>query len=129
MDIVKRVADIQRRLRGLKSIRPADLSQVRVFEISESFNITLQPFGSPDDQAVFRLDLTCSGTPFYTLGLDDFILYPVKIVPRPSTEYVTGNDVTRFIIAKNISAGVVNETVTVRAWALNGLSGSIVRDS
>lgn len=129
MDLVEKVADIQRRLRGLKAIRPASISQVRVYEVSESFNITLQAAGSPGDQAVFKLELTCSGTPFYSLALDDFILFPVKIVPRASTETVTGNDVTRYIIAKNLYAGIVNETVTVRAFALNGLAGTIVRIS
>ncbi len=127
IDLIDRVADIKRRLRGLKSIRPSNLSQVTVFEVAQSFNITLQAAGSPGDQAVFLVTLNCSGTPFYSVALDDFILFPVKIVPRNSTETVVGNTVTRYIIAKNLFAGIVNETVTVRGFALNGLSGSIVR--
>lgn len=127
IDLIDRVADIKRRLRGLKSIRPSNLSQVRVFEVAQSFNITLQAAGSPGDQAVFLVTLNCSGTPFYSVALDDFILFPVKIVPRNNTETVVGNTVTRYIIAKNLFAGIVNETVTVRGFALNGLSGSIVR--
>ena len=127
IDLIDRVADIKRRLRGLKSIRPSNLSQVTVFEVAQSFNITLQAAGSPGDQAVFLVTLNCSGTPFYSVALDDFILFPVKIVPRNNTETVVGNTVTRYIIAKNLFAGIVNETVTVRGFALNGLSGSIVR--
>lgn len=129
MDVVDQLADIERRLRGLKAIRPSNLSQVRVFELSTSFNITLQAAGSPADQAVFKVTIECSGTPFYSVALDDFILFPVKIVPRAAPEIVTGNTVERYIVAKNVSAGIVNETVTVRAFALNGLSGSIVRTS
>lgn len=127
MNLFQRVADIERRLAGLKAFRPANLSQVRVFELAESFNITLQPFGDPDDQAYFRVTIVCSGTPFYSVALDDFILSPVKIVPRAGVENVTGNTVQRDILAKNVSAGVVTETVTVRAFALNGLSGQIDR--
>lgn len=126
-NLAEQVADIERRLRGLKAPRPANLSQVRVFEIAESFNITLQPFGDPDDQAYFRMVIECSGTPFYSIALDDFILSPVKIVPRAALESISGNTVTRDIVAKNISGGVVNETVTVRGFALNGLTGTIER--
>jgi hypothetical protein len=129
IDLIDRVADIKRRLRGLKSVRPSNLSQVRVFEVAQSFNITLQAAGSPGDQAVFLVTINCSGTPFYSVALDDFILFPVKIVPRNNTETVVGNTVTRYIIAKNLFAGIVNETVTVRGFALNGLSGSITRTS
>lgn len=127
MDLVERMATIERRLLALKASRPASLSQVRVFEIAESFNITLQPFGDPADDAYFQVTIECSGTPFYSVALDDFVLSPVKIVPRNAAESVIGNTVTRGIVAKNVSGGVVNETVTVRAFALNGLSGSIVR--
>lgn len=127
MNIVEQMANIERRLRALKAPRPANISQVRVYEIAESFNITLAATGSPGDHAVFLVTINCSGTPFYSVALDDFILSPVKIVPRNSTETVVGNTVTRFIRATNVSAGVVNETVTVRGFALNGLSGSIER--
>jgi len=127
MDLVERVADIKRRLRGLKSVRPATFLQVRVFEVAQSFNITLQPVGTPGDQAYFRLTINCSGTPFYSIALDDYILSPVKIVPRNGVETIVGNTAVREISAKNLSASIVNETVTVRGFALNGLSGTIVR--
>lgn len=131
MNLIEHVADIENRLRALKAERPATFSQVRVFELSASFNITLQPFGSlgSTDRAFFQVDIDCSGTPFYSVALDDFSLFPVKIVPRNSVETVVGNHVTRFIYAQNLSAGVVTETVTPRAFALNGLSGTIVRYS
>ena len=129
MDTPTQIADIKRRLRGLKASRPASLTQVKVFEIVQSFAITLQASGSPGDEAVFSLTIVCSDKPMVSSALDDFILFPVKIVPRESVWTITGNTAQRFVVAHNVSASIVNETVTPRGFALNGISGTIVRIS
>lgn len=123
VDIVERIAEIKRRLRGLKAIRPSSLSQVNVFEISQSFNITLAGGAT----ANFYLEINCSGTPLVSSSLDDFNLYPVAIVPQSTRWVVVGNKAYNNVRAVNRSAGTVTETVTVRGYSINGLYGTIVR--
>ena len=122
-DIVDRIADIKRRLRGLKAVRPASLSQVNVFEITQSFNITLTTGWT----AKFYLEINCSGTPLVSSSLDDFNLYPVAIVPLSTRWGVVGNKAYTNVRAINRSAGTVTETVTVRGYSINGLYGHITR--
>lgn len=125
--IAAQVADIKRRLLGLKASRAATLSQVKVFEETYPFNLILQPNPSAGYYAKFHLEVVCTGVPLVSAGLSDYDLFPIVIKPSPINWIASGNTASCDIFATNSTGSIINVNVSVKVWALNGISATCVR--
>lgn len=128
-DIVQKVADIERRLRGLKAVRPVSISQVELLSEEWSYALTLQALGDPADEAVYKVTIVCGGDPIVDVAMDGFPVSTVAIVPAGVEWDITGDTAIAYIRLLNTVLSVSNMTLTIRAWGLNGLSATCERFS
>lgn len=122
-DLAKQLAEIQRRLRGLKATRPANASQIA--SLIRQYDLSASIPGS--GLATWDLEIVASGDPLViaiasAITTDDIIL-PVGV----GSWSLSGNTATSEITAYNTELVTKTVLVTVNIWALNGLTASIVR--
>lgn len=127
-DVPTRMATILRRLRGLKATRPVYVYQANKLSEEWSFPLTLAKLGDPGYRATYRVTIECGGDPVVDVGYDGFHVGGGGIIPGGFEWDISGNTATCDVSVLNSSlAGPDSITLIVRAWALNGLSASIVR--
>jgi hypothetical protein len=123
-DLVKRMADIERRLRGLKAERRVDFSQLQLFTQSWDFSLTLPGSGTTD----YLVTIECAGDPIADVAADGFPLGVNNTIKYAGYFFsVSGN--TMYADIWLVNQKVTSETVPlhISAWALNGISATCVR--
>lgn len=128
-DIAKQIADIDRRLLGLKALRPVEISQVQVFYEEWTYPLVLAPFGDPGDSAGFQIDILCAGNPIADIGMDGFAVGATPVLPRLPEWDIVGNTAIAYLDILNDLATPTPITFIIKAWALNGLSATCERIS
>lgn len=126
-DIIKRLADIERRLLALKADRPINIAQVDMLAEEWSYPLTLQPLGDPGDEAVFRITIVCGGDPIVDVGVDGFPLSIFTIVPGGVEWDISGNTAIAYPRVLNSVFATSSMTLVIRAWGLNGLTATCER--
>jgi len=129
MDLHGRMRDIQRRVLALKGVRPVTISQLDILNQQWSFALTLQALGDPADEAIYRATIICAGDPICDVAVDGFPVSTIAIVPAGIEWSISGNTATADIRLLNTIFSVSSMTVTIRAFALNGLSATCERIS
>ena len=125
MDIVKKMGDIKRRLQALKAERNVQLNQIAFLEEEWDFNITL----AASITATFELTIVCGDHPIVIAAIDGYAADLNEILPRPTEWAISGSTSTATLYARNNAATSKSATITIKAWALNGLSATCERTS
>lgn len=125
-NLISRLADIEKRLLALKALRKVDTSQISVMSEEWEYIFTLQADGDPDDYAEFQIEIECAGDPIADIAVDNLPYGNTKIsvASRPT---LSGNTVNYLLRIFNNDTSSVGLNITIRAFALNGLSASIER--
>jgi hypothetical protein len=125
--LVAKMANIERRLRGLKARRNVDITQIQVLSEAWPYSFTLAKRPDPGWYAEFIVTTLCAGDPIVDVGVDGLPINNMKITPSVSNS-ISGDTITSQVrIFNNDTVNGYAMTPTIRAFALNGLSSSIVR--
>lgn len=123
MDVSQRIASIIKRLSGLKAERKVRLNQIAMLEQEWNFNLTL----NPGEQARYTVTFYCSSPPIFTASLSGFPIGDDGFRPSTFGNGVSGNSGAMIFRITNASGSPSSHTITIRGWALNGLSATCVR--
>lgn len=125
MNIAEQVQDLQRRIRAIKANRPTTTSQVDDLEYSQTFAITLAPAA----YAVFSVTVVCGGPPIADVSISGLTYGDQQgtMLSRQNIWTISGNTATCSIQLRNYKSTADIRNVTITAYALNGLSATIVR--
>ncbi len=129
-DLVNRMVNIERRLRGLKAPRKVEIGQLPLFEQDFSFSLTLEKFAGPtyDQYAEYQATVVCAGSPVVDLACDGFTYGAVLGIYLTGISWsITGNVAVAAFTFLNNGAGTLNIPLVVKVFALNGLSATCVR--
>lgn len=126
-DLASRMANILRRLRGLKATRNVDVSQLQILEESWPYSLTLAKKPDAGYYAEFYVTTICAGEPLVDVGVSGFPYGNIKTGPLISST-ISGYTVTTLVrIFNDDTVNPYSFTATITTYALNGLSASIVR--
>lgn len=123
MNVQQRIADILRRLRGIKANRITRMSQINVFTQSWSQELTLSGLRV----ATFEVTIVCAGAPIADVSYAGFDSTGLGIIPSLTSWSISGN--TAVAQCEFTNTGLLSKTITatLTAWALNGVSASFRR--
>lgn len=128
-DLAKEMADIERRLLGLKAERPVDVSQIQFLQDQYPFSFSLVKRPDPGWVATFEVVTVCGGDPLVDVGVDGLPTGSVIVVPT-IVHALAANTVTStvYVFNDNLVSGV-SLNITIGVYALNGLSSTCIRTS
>ena len=126
-NIVERMANIDRRLRGLKAPRNIDISQFDLLAETWPFAFSLVKRPDPGWFAEFQITIICGGDPIVDVGVDDMPINNTKISTSiaPTISGNTLNVLLRVFNLDTVNGYSLN--MKVCAYALNGISATCVR--
>lgn len=124
-DIVSRMANILRRLRGLKAPRKVSLNQIALLEETHTEGVTL----ASGAEAHWQVTVVCGDKPIVIGALDGYPGAVLEIQPNEINWNILGDTAIGDFSVYNAAGTTKSATIIVRVWGLNGLSASIVRTS
>lgn len=115
-NIVREMADIERRLRGLKAERKVDITQLQMLSEQWTDSLSIASFG----YAQYEVQIVCGGDPIADIALSGF---PAgKIVYGSISWQLVGNTAIANVYISNGELTTEGLTLTISAYALNGIS-------
>lgn len=127
IDLPKQIADIQRRLRALKAKRNIDISQFNVLYREWDYSLSLTPSPTAGYVARWEITIPCGGDPIVSVGVDGLPYGDSKVEARTINSISGDTAVMEVNVRNNDTVSGRTFDVTVKCWALNGLTASIVR--
>lgn len=122
-----RMANIARRLRGLKAQRNVDVSQIRFLNDQYPFSFLLVKRPDAGWYADFTVVTVCGGDPIVDVGVDGLPYGNVIVTPSISNS-LSGDTLTNVVrIFNDDLVNGVSLNITIGVFALNGISSTCTR--
>lgn len=126
-NMIDRMADISLRLKGLKATRNVDISQIQVLEEAWPYSLNLAKKPDAGYYAEFYVTTICANNPIVDVGVSGLPYGNIKTVSLISSSISVYTVTTLVRIFNDDTINSYSFSPTITAYALNGLSASIVR--
>lgn len=120
-DVGEILADLERRVRGLKSNRPVRVNQIAL--LAQAFPVS--PTLASGAVAAYEVTVVCAGAPLVDISYDGFAPTGAGVIPSWASWVLSGNTAVATCELTNTGPSTQTRSIIITAWGLNGLSASI----